>query len=61
MIRGRPVEAILTDWREAERVLADKPDTPDRRVLEVRIALLRQEHRLAIADREGEIEELRQL
>jgi hypothetical protein len=61
VIRGRPVEGILTEWREAERMLADMPDTPDRRALEARIESLRQEYRLAIADREDEMAELRQL
>jgi hypothetical protein len=61
VIRGRPVERILTEWREVERMLVDMLDTPDRRALEARIESLRQEHRLAIADREDEMAELREL
>ena len=58
MIAGRTVEAILPDWREAERMLLEMVDGDAMRALDARIALLREEHRLAMADREEEIAEL---
>jgi hypothetical protein len=56
---GRAVVKILSEWRLAERMVADMPDSPARRAIETRIAQLREEHRLAMADREGEMTELR--
>jgi phage shock protein A len=60
VIAGRSVEAILTEWREAERTLAAMSDSRDKLEQDARIALLREEHRLAMAQREVEMAELRQ-
>jgi hypothetical protein len=56
---GRRVDKILAEWRAVERTVADFPDSPARRALEARIACLRDEHKQAMTDREGEIAELR--
>jgi hypothetical protein len=56
---GRAVDKIRAEWRAVERTVADMPDSPARRALEARTASLRDEHRQAMAEREGEIAELR--
>ena len=58
MTRCRAVEAILDEWLEAERMLADALDSDTTRAIQARVELLREEHRLALAAREEEIAEL---
>jgi hypothetical protein len=55
---GRTVETILAEWRAREREL-EAPDAGDRKLLEARIAALRDEHRMAVAARAAEAEALR--
>ena len=61
MADGRSVDVILTEWRLVERALAEMADGPDKTALEARIEGLKEEHRLALAAKVGEIEELRAL
>ena len=51
------VETILDRWRELEREL-EGVDEGDRELLEGRIAALREEHRVAMAARSVEADEL---
>lgn len=55
---GRSVETILDEWRAVERQLDVAPET-ERASLEGRVTALREEHRVAVAARSGEAEELR--
>jgi hypothetical protein len=55
---GRSVETILEDWRAVERRLLNATEA-ERPVLEARIMALCEEHRCAIAARQGEAAELR--
>ena len=58
MTEDRPIEAILTEWRDIERKL-EATEGEIRRALETRIERLREEHRRAVASRESEARELR--
>jgi hypothetical protein len=55
---GRTVETILAEWRARERELGGL-DRSARKLVEARIAALRDEHRLAVAARVAEAEALR--
>ena len=61
MADGRSVDVILTEWRMADRALAGVADGPDKVALEARIERLKEEHRLALAAKAEEIDELRAL
>ena len=57
---GRSVETILEEWRAGERELEGVSGN-QRAVVEARVAALREEHRVAVAEREPLAEELRRL
>lgn len=59
MTEGRSVEDILTDWRGAERALAETTvNTDSRRALVALIKSLREEYRVAVELREAAAEAL---
>ena len=60
MSGGRAVEAILVDWRAAERMLVEAPKEHWLAIL-ARIDELQDEYQRAMADRESEAEEPRQV
>jgi hypothetical protein len=45
------VEAILAEWRAAERALEDTEDADEREALEARVSELRDEYAAAVAER----------
>ena len=58
MTEDRPIEAILTEWRDIERNL-EATEGETRRALDARFERLREEHRRAVASRDSEAKELR--
>jgi hypothetical protein len=57
MTEDRPIEAILTEWRDIERKL-ETTEGETRLALDARIERLREEHRRAVALRDSEAKEL---